>query len=342
MQEAINEDVLKAFNLHQYTLAEPISSGLINATYKVEKEGKGFLLQKINTSIFNRPEAIQGNYKKIRDHLIQNNSFQLPCIIHTQQGSLLYNSDGDAWRCFEFIPNTYSPATAATADQAYTVAHSFGQFSANLSGLSSTELSVILPRFHDVAYRFDQFEEAIKNNADRSEEVADLIKLAYSKKYLLLYFETLLEFPDYYPQRIMHHDCKISNILFDSSTNNVVCPIDLDTTQPGFFFSDIGDMIRSMVPSVSENEPDVDKVEVRMDFYKAIIAGYEEAMHQSLTAFEQKSLGKAALLVIYMQALRFLTDYLAGNVYYKVDYEEQNKHRTRNQLQLLSLLEQIT
>ena len=145
--------------------------------------------------------------------------------------------------------------------------------------------------------------------------------------------------PKQYPLHILHHDCKIANILFDENTNEIFSPIDLDTTQPGLFFSDIGDMFRSMTPSISEGEADIQSMVLREDFYQAIRDGYLSAMSQYLTKDELESIDLSGKLIVYMQALRFLTDYLNNDIYYQIEYSEQNKDRAANQFCLLSLLE---
>ena len=139
----------------------------------------------------------------------------------------------------------------------------------------------------------------------------------------------------------MHHDCKLSNILFHKKSGEAICPIDLDTLMPGYYFSDLGDMVRSMVPSVDEGEKDVEKLFVRRDVYQALVEGYMEGMENGLTEKEKKYLHHSGLLMIYMQALRFLTDYLKGDVYYKTTYDNQNYYRALNQFTLLVKLEEL-
>lgn len=138
----------------------------------------------------------------------------------------------------------------------------------------------------------------------------------------------------------MHHDAKISNILFDSS-GKVICPVDLDTSMPGYFFSDLGDMIRSMVASQDEKDKELDKLYVRKEFYEAILDGYLSILENQLTEAEKKYIHFAGLAMICMQALRFLTDYLDGDIYYRIEYPEQNYDRAKNQLALLQKLEEF-
>jgi Ser/Thr protein kinase RdoA (MazF antagonist) len=141
--------------------------------------------------------------------------------------------------------------------------------------------------------------------------------------------------------RVMHHDCKISNILFDKETNQVICPVDLDTVMPGKFFSDLGDMIRSMACTVDENSIAWEKINIRPTFYKAILDGYLEGIGNIFTEEEKNNIHYAGLILVYMQSLRFLTDFLNGDIYYKTNYPEQNLNRALNQLILLERLEEF-
>jgi Ser/Thr protein kinase RdoA (MazF antagonist) len=139
----------------------------------------------------------------------------------------------------------------------------------------------------------------------------------------------------------MHHDAKISNILFDEETGTVICPVDFDTCMPGYFYSDLGDLVRSMACSEGERSVNFSEIGINLEFYDAVISGYLEVMQGLLTEAEKKYIHYSGLLVIYMQALRFLTDYLKGDVYYQISYPEQNFDRAKNQLILLEKLEEM-
>ena len=142
-----------------------------------------------------------------------------------------------------------------------------------------------------------------------------------------------------FPKRVMHHDAKIANILFDKETGSVICPVDFDTVMAGYFFSDLGDMIRSMACSLDENSIDFENITIRTDFYKAIVDGYLSVMEKQFTASEKKYIHYAGIIMIYMQALRYMADYLNGDIYYRTNYPEQNFDRAKNQFILLNKLE---
>lgn len=340
----IDAAITEAFGIDGEIKLQRLSSGLINHTYKItDKKDKEFLLQRINTQVFQEPEKIQSNYIKIQRHLAEKNSFNLPALILTCNNELLFKQDGVIWRCFEYVKNTYSPAISSSADEAWKVANCFGRFSAELSDLDPESLSVILPGFHDLGLRFGQFETAVKSAEEKKrKEARSLIDMAFQNRSLVDFYNKITNDRQHFRLYILHHDCKIANILFKKSTHEIYSPIDLDTTQPGLFFSDLGDMIRSIVPNLSENDVHFDDLLLREDFYAAVRDGYLEAMQPFLTKAELEHIDMSGKIVVYMQALRFLTDYLNNNIYYHTDYPEQNKDRATNQFRLLSLLNQYS
>lgn len=336
----IDQSVLNAFNLTNQCDIQTFSSGLINASYRILlPSGKSFFLQKINQTVFHHPSRIQQNYQLISTHFTQKQSFHLPFIIKTNTGELLFSIGEESWRCFEFLKNTYSPSAVQSPDKAYEVAYCFGTFTAQLKDLKVETLSTILPRFHDLTFRYEQLEQALAGATnERKTAAATLLKEVFDNQYLLHWYNKISADKKGYPLHILHHDCKIANILFEKETDKLLCPIDLDTTQPGLFFSDIGDMIRTITPNMSENDIDIENLEIRKDFYDATIKGYSDAMGAYLTQEEKNDLHYAGPVLIYMQAIRFLADYLNGNIYYRVDYYLQNKDRAANQMRLLKLL----
>ncbi len=340
----INNSIREAFNLGEIE-AQPLTTGLINSTYIVTKEnGEKYLLQKINTNVFKDPQAIQENYSLIEEHLKNKNSFDLPEIIKTADGDLLYqDADGGVWRMFQYIPDSYSPLSSSTVQEAALVAECFGKFSNDLKGLDTAKIRNVLPGFHDLAWRYQQFQESLASaTEERKEKAKELIEKADKHKYLVDYYNQLSNDKENYPLHILHHDCKIANILFDKSTKSIICPVDLDTTQNGYFFSDIGDMIRSMTPSLPEGSQEIDKIELRKDFYEGIKESYLTSMNDELTEREKEEIDMAGKVIVYMQSLRFLTDYLNNDVYYKTEYPEQNFFRAANQFRLLELVTDYT
>ncbi|HYC29324.1 MAG TPA: phosphotransferase, partial [Chitinophagaceae bacterium] len=237
--------------------------------------------------------------------------------------------------------NSYSPAATENARAAFTTASCFGQFTKALSGLDKSQLRVVLADFHDLSYRYNQFEDVVANVYGlRLMRATHVIAELRQRKYLVDFYASIKNNPEY-PVRLMHHDCKIGNILFDVDTREVICPIDLDTIMPGKYFSDLGDMLRTMACTVDENSREWEHIDIRPEFYNAIVEGYLQGIGNELTEAERTNIHKSGLLMTFMQTLRFLTDFLQGDTYYKTTYPEQNLNRALNQLILLEKLEAL-
>ena len=344
MKQASYQEALEVFAepFHEFTIKQ-LTEGLINQSFKISSQTTrdSFLLQQINHNVFKRPHLVQGNYEKLWNYLKDENiDYLLPEPKQFTDGTMLYcDSNDNCWRVFEFIEGTKTLATPETPAQAGAVADIFGRFTASLANFDVNNLAVTIPEFHNLSWRHTQFVQSLKSkDFARLKKSAGLIHdLQKRERYTHLYdvFTESAEFP----LRVMHHDAKIGNVLFDTETGNPVCPVDFDTTMPGYYFSDLGDMIRSMAASSDENSGDLASPFIRKEYYEAVMSGYLVWMNDLLTPAEKKYIHHAGLLVIYMQALRFITDYLNGDTYYKTTYPEQNFDRTINQLQLLQSLE---
>ena len=199
------------------------------------------------------------------------------------------------------------------------------------------ELKTTIPQFHDLSLRYKQFQDALeKGNKERIGEAAELIGIVKQNADVVAEFENIKTNPDF-KLRVTHHDTKISNVLFDDMDKGL-CVIDLDTVMSGYFISDVGDMMRTYLSPVSEEETDFSKIEVRDDFYKAIVRGYFNEMQNELTQDEKQHFFYAGKFMIYMQALRFLTDYLNNDAYYGEKHPKHNFFRAKNQVVLLRKL----
>jgi|SRR5688572_26185640 len=318
-----------------------VGEGLIHKTYKVIfRDNPPILLQCINKNIFSAPEKIIQNYSLVEQHLLQNSeAVKIPRLLPCITGDLfIVDEENNFWRAFEFIKDSYSVSTIENAEMAFTAANCFARFTRSLLGLDVNQLHVIIPHFHDLSLRFNQFEKAVSTaSEERIKTAKDLIYKLKERQPLVAFYKQLDD--KNYPLRIMHHDCKINNILFSSKTGDIICPVDMDTIMPGKFFSDLGDMIRTMACSVDENGTDWKTISVKEDYYKKILEGYLEGVGITLTTQEIKQIHFSGLLMTYMQALRFLTDYLNNDIYYQTSYENQNLDRAKNQLLFLEKLE---
>ena len=329
-------EVVAAYGLSADAVVQPLGTGLINTTWKVDTAAASFVLQEVNLRVFPHPEQIHENLRMIRAYLRAHAPdypfiAPLPALNGTD---LLRLPDGRVFRLFTFVEGSHTVAVATTPEQAYEAAFQFGRFTAVLAGFDTGCLQVPLPDFHNLSLRYEQLLQSLRTgNPKRINRAGPLIQALLSKEPLVQQYRSVTRNPSF-PLRVMHHDTKISNVLLDANGRGVAV-IDLDTVMPGYFFSDVGDMMRTYLCPVSEEESDFSRIFVREDYYTAICTGYEDAMGDLLTEAERRSFFLAGQFLIYMQALRFLTDYLKGDVYYGSAFEEQNFLRAGNQFTLL-------
>jgi hypothetical protein len=333
------QHILKLFGLEpdNYTY-KPFGSGHINATFILESiiENKQFVLQKININVFKEPEIIAKNIGNTSDYLAKSHPEYL--FIHqlkTTNNEDLAVVEGENWRMSPFIPNSYSINSVSDPAMAYEAGKAFGLLTKNLHYMPLEGLQASIPGFHNLAWRYQQFEESLLNgNQNRIKEVAAEIAFIKSHKQFVEIYKDIIENHDY-PTRMIHHDTKINNVLFDKTTNRSLCVCDLDTLMPGKIISDIGDMVRTYTSEVSEESIDFDKIKVRTEYFEALMNGYLSQMKSLITPAEKENLFFAGPFMIYMQGLRFLTDYLNNDVYYPIKYPEHNLNRAKNQRILL-------
>jgi len=226
-------------------------------------------------------------------------------------------------------------------DQAYEAALQFGKFTHLLSGFETSLLHVTIPDFHNVSLRYKQFEDVLHiGNPTRVQQSKELVRELKKYSHIIETFEKIST-SSTIPKRVMHHDTKISNVLFDHNGKGMAV-IDLDTVMSGYCISDVGDMMRTYLSPANEEEKDFSKIEIREDYFRAIVTGYLECMCNDLTQEEQALILYSGSFLVYMQALRFLTDYCNNDVYYGSTYEDQNFVRAGNQICLLKHLEKKT
>ncbi|MFI5133212.1 MAG: phosphotransferase enzyme family protein [Chitinophagales bacterium] len=325
-------------------IVTPINSGLINHSYKVSCSLKpSFLLQQINKAVFAKPEDVQENYIHIWQFAeFELTGLRLPSPKYCSRSETLFiDSAKNYWRAFEFIDDAVTLTIAQKPAQAKATAKAFAKFTAAFQDFNVSLLKNVIPGFHNLTSRYKQMELALKG--ELYEHIAKALPLAHELKQRERYkhFYDVVTESQEFPMRVMHHDAKIANILFSKKTGKVICPVDFDTVMPGYFFSDLGDMIRSMTCSHDENSIEFDRLHVRKNYYEAIMDGYLSVMEKYLTGSEKKYIHYAGLFMIYMQALRFLTDYMNGGIYYRTAYKGQNFDRALNQLTLLKRLEEF-
>jgi Ser/Thr protein kinase RdoA (MazF antagonist) len=334
------EFVLPAYGLKEETsILEPFGTGLINNTWKVTTPGNAYILQRINDAVFLDPEAIAYNIKLVDAYLKQMHpSYPFIAPLTSTEGSqMIYVKDKGFYRMFPFVPGSHSIDVVHTPSQAYEAALQFGRFTSLLSGMDITQLKLTILSFHDLELRYNQFLDALKNgNTERIKNSQRLIEQLQLRSFIVDQYKSIRQNPEF-KLRVTHHDTKISNVLFDKDDKGI-CVIDLDTLMPGYFISDVGDMMRTYLSPVNEEETDLSKIEVRDEFYKAIVQGYYQEMKADLTGTEKEHFFYAGEFMIYMQALRFLTDHLNNDIYYGAKYPGHNFNRALNQATLLDAL----
>ncbi len=319
--------------------AEPFGTGLINNTWKITAADKEYILQRVNDAVFKNPQDIAGNIRLMADYLNEHHpEYLFVAPIRSADGNDMVLKDGKGFfRLFPFIRRSHTVDVVQKPEQAYEAAVQFGRFTRLLSGITIEKFKTTVPGFHDLALRHQQFNHALKNgNKERILESKEVIKAILENAEIVSVYEKI-KTDQAFRLRITHHDTKISNVLFDENDKGI-CVIDLDTAMPGFFISDVGDMMLTYLSPVSEEEKDMDKIAVREDFYKAVVQGYMEEMKEELSDTEKNYFFYAGKFMIYMQALRFLTDYLNDDIYYSEKYPGHNLMRARNQLTLLTRL----
>lgn len=334
------QSVLQAYGLQEDLLIiEKFGTGLINHTWKITAPGQDYILQQINEKVFIEPEAINSNISLIAEYLRLNHpeyTFAAPVVSNNGQ-EMIYQKGNGYFRMFPFIIGSHSKNIVQTPEQAFEAAAQFALFTRKLSGFDISKLKITIPHFHDLSLRYKQFLDAVENgNSKRILETTALIQSLKKISGIADEFEAIINNPSF-KLRVTHHDTKISNVLFDSNSNGI-CVIDLDTVMPGYFISDVGDMMRTYLSPVSEEEKDFSKIEIRDEFYKAIVKGYTAEMEEELTEVEKRCFFYSGKFIIYMQSLRFLTDYLNDDVYYGAAYAKHNLVRAENQFILLQKL----
>ena len=330
---------------------EPFGSGHIHETFHIvtaEESRDDYILQKINNKVFRNVPELQENIERVTGHLIKKISaipgsdIRRECLIMilSKDGkSWITDSYGNFWRLFVFISDHRSYDIVDSPGKAYEGGKAIGRFQALLADLPGKPLNDTIPHFHDVEKRIDNFlrtleEDPANRAADSKHEIEAM--LARSDKMRIIH---QLGRERKIPIRITHNDTKFNNILFDENDKSL-CIIDLDTVMSGYFHSDFGDAIRTGANTGAEDEQNLARVHMDINLFEAYARGYLSETSDTLNSVEKEYLAFAPLLMTYEQALRFLTDYLDGDTYYKIDHEHHNLQRTRAQLKLLQSMEE--
>lgn len=344
-------DIIAYFNTREEDFeVTPFGSGHINDTFLVKsKTGQypGYLLQKINNFVFKDIDGLMDNMVRVINHLKEKIAKEpngepdkeVLTLIDGKDGKYYYKDEqGNYWRMTYFLENTLSYDLVTTKKQAYQGGVAFGRFQHLLSDLDPGALVDTIPDFLNMEKRLENFNNAIKNDtADRLNGVLSEVDFLNSRSIAMTDILRLGK-AGILSLRITHNDTKFNNILLDKN-NDVQCVIDLDTVMPGYVAYDFGDAIRSIINTAVEDEKDLDAIQLNIPLFAEFTKGYLSQTKSFLIEPELKSLIMGVLLLPYMQAVRFLTDYLEGDVYYKTQFAGHNLQRTHAQMQLFKMLE---
>lgn len=343
------ESIAKQFRAGgKFVKAQSYGSGHINSTFVVTFDEGGkqvrYILQQINHNVFKNPVAVMENIVRVTEHIrkklqaagASDISRRVLTVINSCDDAAFYkDSDGNYWRMYIFIENIKVYDTIETSEQAYEAARVFGRFQKMLVDLPGPAVHETIADFHNTPKRFERFQQALKADVcRRARDVSGEIEFVLKHSHICNVLLDLAE-KGQAPVRITHNDTKINNVLFDVDTNEGLCVIDLDTVMPGLTLYDFGDMVRTAACAAEEDERDLSKVTMQMPLFEALVRGFLEETAELLTPDERQHLAFAGKLLTFEQATRFLTDYLEGDLYYKIHRERHNLDRCRTQLKLL-------
>ncbi|MGI6048075.1 MAG: phosphotransferase enzyme family protein [Petrimonas sp.] len=326
---------------------KPLGAGHINDSYKVKAGEKEYVLQRINHFIFKNVPELQSNILRVTMHIrqklmnagVEDIDRKVLTLVPTPDGKLFYqDADGNYWRMMVFIKNSKS-YDEINPELAYRAGLAFGDFQKMLADLPGGPLFETIPNFHNIESRLVTFRDSVKaDRVGRLVEVSDLVKELEARADEMCKAEQMHR-EGKLIKRTNHCDTKVNNILFDED-DNVLCVVDLDTVMPGYVLSDFGDFIRTGANKGAEDDKDLYNVSLDLDIFEGYTKGYLENAASFLTDVEIENLAFGAKLLTYMQTVRFLTDYIDGDTYYKIAYGNHNLVRSKAQFKFLKSLEE--
>ncbi|WP_448699321.1 phosphotransferase enzyme family protein [Mucilaginibacter sp. AW1-3] len=330
---------------------KPFGSGHINDTYRVKNNNAAkpdYLLQRVNHHVFKNVPGLMFNFKLVTDHIKNklnktagaNADREVLTLISTYDDHSFFKDEaGNYWRVCKFLFNTRSYDVVTNSKQAFEGGRAFGKFQQQIADIDPNLILEVIPNFHNIVSRLAMLDEAIKaDRYNRVINVPDQIDFIYKRAAQMSSIVNAGK-QGKLPLRIIHNDTKFNNVLLNLN-DEVQCVIDLDTVMPGYVAYDFGDAVRTIVSTAAEDEPELDKIDIRLDFFEAFVKGYLQETAMMLTSTEIDSLSTGVLLLPYMQGVRFLTDYLEGDHYFKIHSPGHNLQRALAQFRLVSKLEE--
>ena len=336
-----------------YMFGEPYGSGHINDTYAVtysqgHKPVK-YIQQRINEHVFPDPTKLMENISRVTDHQRRKllevgeseiTRFCLQLVRAKDEQPFYIDEEGKYWRTYIFIENAHSYDVVETPKQAYEAAAAFGRFQKTLVDLPGGRLHEIIPNFHNTRKRYEALQQAVRADAfNRVKFCEKEIAFALERQAISSVLVDLLA-AGRLPERITHNDTKLNNVLLDDLTQDGICVIDLDTVMPGSALYDFGDLVRTSTCPAAEDEKDLSKVFIQLPMFEALAQGYLSAARDFLTDLEKEHLTFSGKLITLEIGLRFLTDFLNGDTYFKTKFDQHNLVRCRTQFKLVQSIEE--
>lgn len=341
-------DIANSFQLNGTALGtENYGGGHINDTFLVKTDaGESYILQRINTTVFKNAEALMDNVILVTDFIKNKIAREggdprrgTLSVVMTRDGKNLYRDGEECWRVYTFIEGTITFQTCENAEQFQASASAFGHFQKLLADFPADTLYESIPNFHNTKSRYLDFEAAVKaDSCNRAASVAAEIEFVRSRKDFAATLVDMQERGEL-PLRVTHNDTKLNNVLFDEKTGLPLAVVDLDTVMPGLSINDFGDSIRFGATYAAEDEPDLNKVNFELKLFECYTKGFLGECGSLMTENEKKMLPVGAMMMTFECGMRFLTDYLNGDVYFKTHRENHNLDRCRTQFKLVSDME---
>ena len=348
------QDISRQFQIYGQVLhAETCKIGHINETYTATYDQGGtrvrYVHQKINRTVFRDPPAVMDNLQRVTRHLRAkleatpgaNLTRRCLTLIPTRDGQAFYrDGEGEYWRTFVFIEGVRTFEAAQTPAQAFEAGRAFGEFQGLLADLPGARLKETIPHFHNTRKRYEAFLKAVQEDRfGRAVQAAE--EIAWAKRHEVL-ADVLIDAQaaGKIPERVTHNDTKFNNVLLDSTSGQALCVVDLDTVMPGLALYDFGDMVRTTTSPTVEDELDLRKVRLHVPMFEALTRGYLSSAGQFLTPAEKDFIVFSGKLITYTIGLRFLTDFLLGDVYFRVHRPGHNLDRCRTQFKLVDSIEE--
>lgn len=341
-------EICASFNINgKYLSCVEVPTGNINSTFTVkyfrDGEEKEYIIQKINKNVFKCPEEVMDNIvrvteyvrERVEDKELSTRKFVLRAFTSRDKNlPFVIDDQGEYWRCYRFIPNSITYDTCDDLGIIERAGSAFGKFQSYLDGFDASTLNIAIPDFHNTIKRYEALRTAIEKDvlgrAKSAKEEIDAV-FAFEEKACLL--QKYLD-QGKIPLRVTHNDTKCNNVSFDKDTGEALAVLDLDTVMPGAIAYDFGDAIRFIANTVIEDHPVIEDVSLDLDKYQAFAKGFVSEVKNNLTDLEKQTINVGVLAMTVELAVRFLTDYVNGDVYFKTRYPGHNMDRTRNQIAL--------